>query len=270
MHMKNMRRFLALARCGILEELQFRIGAMVRLIGNIIYLIIIYYLWKAIFASSPTDVVNGMTFKDTMIYLVLASSLFSTMEMFVTWQMGYSVKSGDIVLDLLRPIGYEMYYLFLFSGNTIVSVLVNLLPTMIIVYFITGGGFALSFNLLFFVMAVILGTILNYFINFIVGTICFYTESVWGVDKMKEVVVALLSGASIPIAFFPETFQKVVYHLPFQAIYNTPLTLLIDNTMSMETRWSMILTQIFWLAVMALISHVFLKISMRRIVVNGG
>lgn len=267
---KTMRRFLALARCGILEELQFRVGAIVRFVGNIIYLIIIYYLWKAIFDSSPTDVVNGMTFTDTMIYLVLASSLFSTMEMFVTWQMGYSVQSGDIVLDLLRPIRYEMYYLFLFSGNTLVSVLLNLLPTMIIVWFITGGGFALSINLLFFAIAVILGTILNFYINFIVGTICFYTESVWGVNKMKEVVVALLSGASIPLAFFPEFFQKIVYCLPFQAIYNTPLTLLINNSLSMEERVSMLLMQGFWLVVVGLISHVFLKVSMRRIVVNGG
>lgn len=268
--MKTMRRLFALARCGILEELQFRLGAIVRLAGNMIYLVIIYYLWKAIFASSPSDVVNGMTFTDTMIYLVLASSLFSTMEMFVTWQMGHSVQSGDIVLDLLRPIGYETYYLFLFSGNTLVSVLVNLLPTMIIVWFLTDGGFALSVNLLFFTVAVLLGTILNYFINFIVGTICFYTESIWGVNKMKEVVVALLSGASIPLAFFPETFQKIVYCMPFQAIYNTPLTLLIDQSLSMQERFSMLGMQVFWLIVVGAVSHVFLKASMRRIVVNGG
>ena len=101
-----------------------------------------------------------------MIYLVLASALFSTMEMYVTWQMGRSVQTGDIVLDLLRPIGYTTYNLLLFSGNTLVSVLVNLLPTMVIVYFITGGGFALSVNLIFFAVAVFMGTILNYFINF--------------------------------------------------------------------------------------------------------
>ena len=162
---KKVWKYLSLLRVGILEEMQFRLGAAVRLFGNIIYLIIIYFLWKAIFDSSPTEVVNGMTFTDTMIYLVLASALFSTMEMYVTWQMGRSVQSGNIVMDLLRPMGYTTYNLLLFSGNTLVSVFVNLVPTMVIVYLITNGGFVLSWNLLFFVAAVFFGTILNFFIN---------------------------------------------------------------------------------------------------------
>lgn len=267
---KKVWKYLSLLRVGILEEMQFRLGAAVRLFGNIIYLIIIYFLWKAIFDSSPTEVVNGMTFTDTMIYLVLASALFSTMEMYVTWQMGRSVQSGNIVMDLLRPMGYTTYNLLLFSGNTLVSVFVNLVPTMVIVYLITNGGFVLSWNLLFFVAAVFFGTILNFFINFFVGVICFYTESIWGINIMKEVVVMLLSGASIPLAFFPETLQRIVYYLPFQAIYNTPLTLLIDNSLSTEKRLSMLGMQLFWLLIVGVISQMFLRVSMKRITVNGG
>ncbi len=267
---KKVLKYLSLLRVGVLEEMQFRLGAAVRLFGNIIYLIIIYFLWKAIFDSSPTEVVNGMTFSDTMIYLVLASALFSTMEMYVTWQMGRSVQSGNIVMDLLRPMGYTTYNLLVFSGNTLVSVFVNLIPTMLIVYFITGGGFALSWNLLFFAVAVFIGTILNFFINFFVGVICFYTESIWGINIMKEVIVMLLSGASIPLAFFPEKLQQIVYYLPFQAIYNTPLTILINRELSVNTVVSMLGIQIFWLVVMGVISQMFFRISVKRITVNGG
>lgn len=267
---KKVLKYLSLLRVGVLEEMQFRLGAAVRLFGNIIYLIIIYFLWKAIFDSSPTEVVNGMTFSDTMIYLVLASALFSTMEMYVTWQMGRSVQSGNIVMDLLRPMGYTTYNLLVFSGNTLVSVFVNLIPTMLIVYFITGGGFALSWNLLFFAVAVFIGTILNFFINFFVGVICFYTESIWGINIMKEVIVMLLSGASIPLAFFPEKLQQIVYYLPFQAIYNTPLTILINRELSVETVLGMLGVQIFWLVVMGVVSQMFFRVSVRRITVNGG
>lgn len=267
---KKARKYLVLLRVGILEEMQFRLGAAVRLFGNIIYLIIIYFLWKAIFDCSPTDVVNGMTFTDTMIYLVLASALFSTMEMYVTWDMGRSIQTGNIVMDLLRPMGYTTYKMLLFSGNTLVSFLVNLVPTMIIVYLITGGGFALSWNLLFFAIAVFMGTILNFFINFFVGVICFYTESIWGINIMKEVVVMLLSGASIPLAFFPETLQRIMYYLPFQAIYNTPLTLLIDNGVSLEKRVAMLAVQMFWILIMGVVTQMFFRLSVKQITVNGG
>ena len=72
----NLKKYLTLTRAGIIESLQFRLSAVVMVIGNILYLIIVYFLWKAIYASSGTDEVNGMTFTDTLIYLVLATALY--------------------------------------------------------------------------------------------------------------------------------------------------------------------------------------------------
>jgi ABC-2 type transport system permease protein len=68
--MKGMRRLMALTKAGVVESLQFRLGTFVTLFANLIYLALVYFLWKAIYASSGTDVVNGMTFYDTMIYLI--------------------------------------------------------------------------------------------------------------------------------------------------------------------------------------------------------
>ena len=67
----KLRRYFSMTRAGMLEQLQFRLGSLVTVAGNLIYLVLIYFLWKAIFASAGTDEVNGMTFSDTLIYLVL-------------------------------------------------------------------------------------------------------------------------------------------------------------------------------------------------------
>ena len=64
-----------------MESLYFRLGIFVTLFANLIYLVLVYYLWKAIYASSGSDVVNGMSFNDTMIYLILATALFNFLEM---------------------------------------------------------------------------------------------------------------------------------------------------------------------------------------------
>ena len=41
-------------------------------------------------------------------------------------------------------------------------------------------------NLLFFVISVVLAVSINYSIDFIVGTICLFTESIWGINMMKQ------------------------------------------------------------------------------------
>lgn len=266
----NLRKYITLTRAGMMESLHFRASALVTLLGNMIYLVIIYYLWKAIYASTGTSTVNGMTFENTMIYLVLATALFYFMEMYIVWYMGRDIQSGGIVLKLIKPMGFRSYLFFECSGNFVMSFLVTFIPTALIVYFVTNGTIFLGSNLLFFFISVVFGLMINFYIDFFVGTICLYTESIWGINIMKEVVVLLLSGATIPLAFFPETLRKVVMVLPFQAIYNTPLNLLISYNIDNGERIKMLGIQLFWVIMLALVTSLFWKKSLKQITVNGG
>jgi ABC-2 type transport system permease protein len=268
--MMNIKGYLALTRAGIIEQLNFRLGTAVVFLGNLIYLLIIYFLWKAIFASSGADIVNGMTFEDTMIYLVLAMALFNFMEVYFVWSMGRDIQSGRIILDILKPLPFERYMFFANSGNLAVNFFLTLIPTMAIVYIISDGAFLLGINLLFFVVSCIFALMINFSINFFVATICLYTESIWGINIMKEVIVLLLSGASIPLAFFPEGLRSVVGYLPFQAVYNTPLSILIQKEISVQDSLHKILVQIVWAVITGAAAHAFWKFSLRRITVNGG
>ncbi|MBQ9233336.1 MAG: ABC-2 family transporter protein, partial [Lachnospiraceae bacterium] len=236
----------------------------------LLYLIVIYYLWKAIYASSNTDVVNGMTFSDTLIYLVLATALFNFMEMYTVWEIGRNIQSGKIVLDLLKPMNYRKYLFWSYSGSFITQFFFTFLPTFIIVTFVTHGTIKIGVNLLFFIVSVIMAVSINYSIDFIVGTICLYTESIWGINIMKQVIVLLLSGATIPIAFFPGKLKTVVYYLPFQSIYNSPLSILLDKDPSVNSVINILGVQLIWCVVMMIISKLFWKISIRQITVNGG
>ena len=93
----RIKAWVALTKASIMDFMQFRLSAFVMLLGNIIYLVVIYNLWKAIYASVDNGVVNGMSFNDTMIYLVLASAQFTFMEAYLVWDMGRSIQSGKIV-----------------------------------------------------------------------------------------------------------------------------------------------------------------------------
>ena len=266
----NIKKYLSLTRNGILESLHFRLSMFVMIVGNILYLIVVYFLWKAIFESSGTDVVNGMTFTDTLIYLVLATALFNFMEMYFVWEMGRNIQSGQIVLDLIKPMEYRNFLFWEYSGTFITHFLFSFLPTFIIVAVVTHGAIHLGMNLVYFAISVILAISINYSIDFFVGTICLYTESIWGINIMKQVVVLLFSGATVPLAFFPETLKNVAYALPFQSIYNAPLSLLLNEAPDQAMLTQTFGLQIFWVIFMFLLDKIFWKISLKKITVNGG
>ena len=255
----NLKKYFTLTRAGIIEGLQFRASAAVMVAGNILYLIVVYFLWKSIYASSGQDIVNGMTFTDTLIYLVLATALFGFMEMYTVFEMGRNIQDGRIVLDLLKPMEYRNFLFWSSSG-----------AFFIIVSVLTHGAIHFGINIILFIVSVVLAIIINYNIDFFTGTICLFTESTWGINIMKQVIVLLLSGATIPIAFFPEPLKTIVSYLPFQSIYNAPLTILLNGEPDIKSAGTILGTQFFWCIATVVISKLFWKTSLRQITVNGG
>ncbi|MCR5063214.1 MAG: ABC-2 family transporter protein [Treponema sp.] len=268
----NLKKYLALTRVGMMEKLHYRLGTFVTLFGNLIYLVLIYFLWKAIYASSGSDVVNGMTLNDTLVYLVLATALFNFLEVFLVWDMSREIQSGSIVLKLLKPMNFRSYSFWSYIGENIMSFILTFLPTFIIINILTNGSIALGINLLFFAVSVIMALILNFSIDMIVATICLYTESTWGLNMVKECIVLLLSGASIPLAFFPEALRKIVHFLPFRCIYDTPLNVLLQKQgYTLGTGIGLTLgLQLVWCIALTALGCVFWNFSLKKITVNGG
>lgn len=267
-----MKKYIALTRAGIIQELHFRLGTFVTIFGNLIYLTLIYHLWKAIYASAGTDAVNGMSFSDTIIYLVLATALFNFLEMYIVWEMSRSIQSGAIVLDLLKPLKYRRLKFFEYFGKNVMTFFAAFLPTFIIVFFITSGTIAIGWNLLYFGISVVLALLVNFYIDMFVATICLHTESTWGINIVKESVVLLFSGATIPLVFFPERFRRIVECLPFRCIYDAPLNILLRKPgYTPETGlWLMLGLQLLWYVGLCVASKLFWEYSVKRITVNGG
>lgn len=268
----NLKRLFALTRAGIMESLQFRLGTAVTLFANLIYLVLVYFLWKAIYASSGVDTVNGMTFTDTMIYLILATALFNFLEMFVVWDMSRSIQSGKIILDLLKPMKFKTYTFWSYSGSHIVLFVLNFIPTFIVVMIITSGAIHIGINIIFFILSTLLAMIINFNIEMLVATICLYTESTWGINIVKETIVLLLSGASIPIAFFPEFLRRVLEYLPFRAVYDIPLSILLqkNNSDTAQGLLYLLALQLVWAVLLNFASNLFWNHAVKKITVNGG
>lgn len=265
-----MKRYLSLVKAGILDALQFRLSLVVTTVGNLLYLLLVYHLWKAIFASSGADIINGMTFVDTMIYLVFASSLFNFMEMWIVWDMGREIQTGSIVVDLLKPVKYLEWRFFSGCGEAVVKFFTTFLPTAIVVFLVSGNAIHVGVNILLFAISVSMSLLINYYINFMVGTVCMYTDTIWGINIMKEVVVSLLSGATIPLVFFPDSLRRLVEFLPFQTICNTPIKLLLHPEYGAGQCAQILGIQIIWLVVLRIISEWFFNVSVKKITVNGG
>jgi ABC-2 type transport system permease protein len=264
----RLRSYLVITRNSVMASLAYRAHFFFMMIGTIVYIVVAYFLWKAIYAGGGT--LGGLTFEQAYLYIGVSISLFAFMQTWIEWYMNQSITAGDLVRYLCKPLDYPLMLFFDNLGQVIINLVGIALPTLVATYFLSGAAFPGALNLAFFVLASLLGLVLNFFIDFLVGLTVFLTQSIWGISTAKEVTVLFLSGAVVPLALFPEPLRRVLEWLPFQAIYYTPVRLLIDPSLGPLDVLFFFGRQLAWLLLFFLLSRLFFLAALRRVVVNGG
>lgn len=264
-----MIKYIAITKAGFMGILVYRASALLVSLANLFYVGIIYFLWKAVYAGSA-GVINGMTFEQTFTYLALASTLFNVYYTFTEWKMSGDVLSGNILMDIVRPVDYQAKVFF----SAVAAVLFRLLwigfPAIVLVIFLGGGDIFVLENLGYFLLAFVSAYIISFQLDYITGLSAFYTESVWGISLTKESVIMLLSGAAVPVAFFPESMLPIIAWTPFHHIYNTPLMILTSKNLGQSECLQMLMAQFVWIGIIYFITRFSHQIAVKQITVNGG
>lgn len=129
MILRKFRKYFAFAKAGILDRLAYKFCTFGWLLGDLVSLVILYYLWFAIYKNSPTELINGKNFKDMITYLILAritaSLVFSSISFFA---IGYDIYEGNIALTLIKPLNYRMSILFSSLGNFLATLVILFIP----------------------------------------------------------------------------------------------------------------------------------------------
>jgi ABC-2 type transport system permease protein len=262
------KSYLMIMRNSVMAGLTYRAHFFFTVAGTTIYLIVAYFLWKAIYGAGGT--IGGMDFSRAFLYVGVSISLYGLVQTWTDWYIHNTVVNGDLIRFLCKPLDYPLQLLFDSLGGGVMNFIGIALPSLVIVFLISGAPAPSVFHIALFLPAAALGFLLSFFFDFLVGLTAFLTQSIWGIATAKEMTVLFLSGAVVPLAFFPSGIRQVLEWLPFQAVYNTPVRLLIDPTLGPQEIVVFFLKQIAWLLVFSLLGRLFYSIALRKLVVNGG
>lgn len=214
--------------------------------------------------SSATDDVSVLS------YIVIANILYSLMEFGISYRIAESVRSGDVSIQLLRPINY-IKTLYVESFSYFIS---RILTVVVPIIILSSLFFEITIipnfsNIVSFILSFILGISIIIFIDIIFGLFSFWTTNGWGISVLRQAMIRFLSGALVPIVFFPNVIQKLLLVLPFQNLVNTPTNFLLYNYSVSETCFKL-LVQFIWVVVFMFISNILFNYIRRELEINGG
>lgn len=223
-------------------------------------------LWTALYAQNATPM--NLPLHSMITYATVALLMSLILEVDGTRLIREKIREGTIATDLMKPISVPMYFFSDGIGQTIlhaVLVVPSLAFALLLVHIdvpppAAFAAFALSFAL---------GYGVNFFLNFLMNSIAFWTLETFAVQLIVRWVSDLLSGQIIPLTFFPGVFGRLVFALPFAAIYSTPLLIYVGVIRPSQYA-TYFCIQLLWLALFGGLSTIVWRAASRRVVIQGG
>ena len=138
-------------------------------------------------------------------------------------EIASQVREGRLAMTLIKPVDIQAMTLSQALGESAFRLVLFTLPIgalLVLVYPVLPPASPAAFGL--FLLSGLLSALLVGAINFCVGLVAIRTTSILGVLRAKYLVLELLSGLLVPVAFFPEPVRKVLVWLPFLHMNDTP------------------------------------------------
>lgn len=189
------------------------------LIGPVCFLVQ-YFIWNAIYAER--DTLNGFSLDRMLAYYGVMSVITYLTFDFADWNLQMLVRTGRFVTFVLRPVSHRFYALAQKIGHRTLGFFFEFLPVFLIFLFVfridlmpASFGWAL--------LSVLLGFLMTFLVNYCIGLTAFWLTNAAGVRRMFLLVRDLTAGVFLPLTFFPEAVQKVLFVLPFQFMQYVPV-----------------------------------------------
>lgn len=260
-------KYLRVVKMGMKKDLVYNWSIVFNIASSILSIFILDYFWKAVFYNDY----------DQYIYMLSYSIISRILVIFYALQGPYSIldhiRTGNITTYLLKPWNYFLNLLSEDVGHIIVSCVTCMLPMIIITVLLFGSTIQIDYSansIILFIISISLSFIILFLIYSIVHMISFWIIEASSLTFLLGVVISFFSGKFLPDWMMPDGIKWLMEKLPFIWIYQRPIELLLNPVVLSKDITYVFLTQLLWIAVLALICVVMWRKAMNKLIIQGG
>jgi ABC-2 type transport system permease protein len=276
-----LKKYKPFLRAGAIDTMAYRFNILIWAVITVCQVACLVFLWLAVYRSSAGGMdaeIHGFTYREMIAYVVLTTIFnFVTFNNDTLWNINTDIKKGTIGNYLIKPISYRGKFAATNFGSFLTMTLLFGVPlytaallTLGCLGFLPDLSFPAFFaHLALFLLAGLCASLLNDTIAYIFGVLCFYTSSGWGLNSLKETLVAFLSGTLLPLAFFPAGLREAVSWMPFAGMSQNPVLILMMKYDLAQSLRCLALS-VAWIMLLELFAKLLFTRAVRKVTVQGG
>lgn len=219
----QIRKIRAVAIVTYKEWAAYRTHSMVSIFVGPVYFLVQYCIWKAVYSAQggAGAIINGMTLEQMLTYFGVNALIgYLTMD-FADWNLQMLVRTGKFLTFALRPLDHKLFAFSQKLGHRVLGFFFEFLPCFLIFMF----AFKIKLIPEHWILAIIsiaLGFCMTFLVNYCIGLTAFWFVRAQGIRGVFQALQTVFNGSLIPLVFFGDNWQKVLFFLPFQYMLYVP------------------------------------------------
>ena len=249
----------------------YRAATLSGIFTNSVFGLIYSYAYLALWRANPTA--GGYDASDAVTYVWLGQALLMTVALWgggTTDDLAERIRTGDVAIDLYRPVGLIGWYLAADLGRSAYHLLTRGLgPTFVGLLLFDIRVPADAAAALGFAVSLVLAVVVSFGIRFLVASTAFWLLDQSGLRVMSGAFAIFFSGMMLPLNLFPGWLGTLAAVLPWSAFIQVP----IDVWLGTHTGADLLLALAFqaaWALALLGACRLVLRAATRKVVVQGG
>lgn len=224
-----MQKYWTVFRVNWQNALQYRGPTLISILGNLLHILVLLYLWNAIYKEGQS--LGSYTLSDLITYYVLQLLINSMVLSYISWEIGNDIREGSFSNFLVKPLDYLHYWFTinlsgkLFEG-LMISVVGVIMAAILIDYVVFPSDLA---TIAQFAFAMLLAGVLAFEFDFAIGILAFWLVQIDSFKYMLQYGMFFLAGALLPLDLFPVLFQQIAHALPFRFMVYFPIQIFLGK-----------------------------------------
>lgn len=261
------RAYVAVGAAALRSLIAYQMALVFGLVANTLGTLAIFYLWRSVLSNSSRA--GGFDWPHMKAYLLIAFVAGSLVSSYTDYRLAGRVLNGDVVMDLVKPLDYQASRFAEAIGSAVYELcLAGVGVALAILVF---GGVALPGpgEIALSVLSMLLVVPLRFGIIYATGLLTFWTKNYVGLQAGRTALVTFLSGALVPLAFFPGWLRIAAYALPFAGMAAIPGMIFVEQLRGTDAVLA-VAGQAGWAVALWWLTKALWSRASRQLTVHGG
>jgi ABC-2 type transport system permease protein len=246
----------------------YRVAVLAGLFTNLFFGFVRAYVLLEVHRHNPDAA--GLSPREAVTFVFATQALIAAVGIFGTFELAERVRSGMVAVDLYRPVDVQAYEAAAEAGRAAFQLVARAVPLLLVGAAAFGVTLAPLHLLPALLVSLALAVVVGFAINFLLNLSAFWLLDHAGVGAVGIMTATLLSGLAIPLGYFPAPLDTVTRALPWAAMLQLPVELMVGTHRGAADVALVLARQAAWAVALLALGRYVLRRATRKVLVQGG